>query len=329
MINFESIIKNKKTIISNCDKNRCKEWHILLCFDNNYALPAGVNIFSIIKNNPNKAIHFHLFMQNVSEDNKSKLEQLITTDFISITQYYINNEFKVHSNNTKYFPISACFRIIAPLLLSNYINKDKKLLYVDSDTLCLTSLAPLFDINLDNKFIAAVPDVENTQLTQCPKFNLHHGSYFNSGVMLYNIETWNKFDITERAFDLLNASVKYKFPDQDVLNILLKDNISYLPEKYNCITLLTVGGCEDQKVLDHVVFIHYVSGNKPWFRLYLTPLYQQYIKSSPWQNDKLLLTNNKSPSTTRRHAKLLFSQCKYSQSFFYYILYLKHKIFQK
>lgn len=325
-MNVNGLVEDKKSIIVNGNININQEWHILLCFDDHYALPAGVNISSIIANNQNKFLHFHLFMQDISKENQEKFAQVVSEN-VSITQYYINNRFKIHANNTKYFPISACLRIIAPLILPVEINK---LLYVDSDTLCLNSLEELFNYNLDEKIIAAVPDVESTQISQCEKIHLKYGSYFNSGVMLYNIDNWNRANISEKALDLLNEGIAYKFPDQDVLNLLLKNNIYYLPYKYNRITLLTVGGYQDhQRTNDETVFIHYVSGSKPWFRLYLTPIYQKYIDISPWYNSKLLLANNNSPSTTRRYAKILWKYHKYFQAFFYYFLYLKHKLTKK
>ena len=64
---------------------------------------------------------------------------------------------------------------------------------------------------------------------------------------LYNLENWNQANITEQALNLLNEGIEYKFPDQDVLNILLKDKIYYLPKKFNSLTLLTVQFFEDQQ----------------------------------------------------------------------------------
>jgi lipopolysaccharide biosynthesis glycosyltransferase len=321
MINVNELLQSKKEITLN-NKTASEQWHILLCFDDDYALPAGINIYSIIKNNADKALHFHLFMQNVSDANKCKVAEL-TSNLVSLTEYNINNKLQIHANNTKYFPVSACLRIIAPLIISKDINK---LLYVDSDTLCLGSLEELFNTNLTDNVVAAVPDVKKTQEPQCKKFEIKYGNYFNSGVILYNIEKWNELDITDKALNLLNEGITYKFPDQDVLNLLLKDKIYYLPRKYNNITVLTVEGNEDMKLPDNTIFIHYVSGAKPWFRLYLTPIYQQYISGSPWKETTLLLANNKSPSTTRRYTKILLNEGKYFRAFLYYALYLKHKI---
>jgi len=148
--------------------------------------------------------------------------------------------------------------------------------------------------------------------------------------MLYNLENWNEANITEQALNLLNEGIEYKFPDQDVLNILLKNKIFYLPKKYNCLTLLTVQGFEDQQKSENgAVFIHYTSGSKPWFKLYLTPVYKKYLAGSPWKDAKLLLANNHAPSTTRRYAKILAQKHKYFRACIYYMLYLKHKLLRK
>ncbi|MBI0068333.1 MULTISPECIES: glycosyltransferase family 8 protein [unclassified Snodgrassella] len=324
MIDIKGCVEDKKVIAFN-GKEVDNPLHVLLCFDDKYAFPAGINMYSIIHNNPNRELHFHLFMQNVSVENQSKIAEL-SSKFVSITQYSINNKFRIHSNNTKFFPISACLRIIAPLIISQNV---KKLLYIDSDTICLSSLDELFNTDLNDKIIAAVADVENTQVSQCKKFQLEYGSYFNSGVMLYNLENWNEANITKLALNLLNEGIEYKFPDQDVLNILLKDKIYFVPKKFNSI-LYTAQSFENKQKVEKeavekgAVIIHYTAGCKPWFKLHLTPIYKKYIYDSPWKNTKLLLANN--PSTLRRYSKYLLRQHKYFRSFFYYMLYLKHKI---
>ena len=109
----------------------------------------------------------------------------------------------------------------------------------------------------------------------------------------------------------------------------MQGKTQFLPKIFNQLTSLTVEGKEDNILGDDTVIIHYVTGNKPWYQLYLTPLYQRYIAASPWANQKLLLANENAPSTTRRYAKLLASKHQYFKAFKYYFLYLKHKVFKK
>ncbi|OCG28465.1 hypothetical protein A9G11_10755, partial [Gilliamella sp. wkB108] len=217
MIEVDKFISKKNELLSFPFLDNKQILHILLCFDNNYTLSAGVDIISVIENNLNQNIHFHLFTHNVSDENRRKLTS-IKADNLAITEYIINEQFQINPENTVQFPIVACVRLIAPMILKEVA---ERLLYIDSDTLCLNSLSSIIDINLDNVIVAAVADEPYMQKSQCDKYNIAFGTYFNSGVMLINIALWCKKNITIQTLQLLNSGEKYNYPDQDVLNIVI------------------------------------------------------------------------------------------------------------
>lgn len=127
-----------------------------------------------------------------------------------------------------------------------------------------------------------------------------------------------------------NSSKVYKFADQNVLNILMQGNPHFLLKIFNQpITSPSVGEKEDSTLSDDKVIIHYVTGNNPWYQLYLTPFYGCYISVSSLAKKKLLLVNKNAPSTTRRYEKVLASQKRYFLACKYYLLYLKYKVFKK
>ncbi|OCG18739.1 hypothetical protein A9G22_03090 [Gilliamella sp. App2-1] len=57
------------------------------------------------------------------------------------------------------------------------------------------------------------------QESQCAKYNIAYGIYFNSGIMLINILFWCQGDITFKSLRLLNNGDKYQYSNQNVLNI--------------------------------------------------------------------------------------------------------------
>lgn len=324
MLDIGHFIDEVRPIYVSKEKDTAKLMHIVLCFDDDYALPAGVNIVSIIENNKLGLFHFHLFVTNLSDAAINKFKQIECGES-SITLYQVNQHFQISKKNTSSFPISACIRLIAPLFLHDI----PYLLYLDSDTLCVGDLLSLKNTDLSQVIVGAVADVEKMQLARCEQFGLTQGNYFNSGVMYINNSLWQQHHVTEKSLEYLNSTTHYKFPDQDVLNLVINENKLLLDHKFNRITLLSVGGCEDQDNINESVMIHYISGHKPWYRLFLTPTYQKYLKLSPWKSQPLLLANENAPSTTRRYAKLLANQRNYLSAFRYYLLYLKHKMFNK
>ncbi|OTQ77204.1 hypothetical protein B6D23_12290 [Gilliamella sp. N-W3] len=321
MIQVDKFI-NKRNEFLSCDfDNNQSILDILLCFDDNYALPAGVNIFSIVESNPLQQIHFHLFTHNLSDENRRKFSG-IKFDNIAITEYVINDEFKIDEQNTEQFPLSACVRLIAPIILKNTTDK---LLYVDSDTLCINSLADIDHIDLKEIIVAAIADVPYMQQTQCAKYDVVPGTYFNSGVMLINISLWCEEEITDKTLRLLNSGEKYQYPDQDVLNICVGQKRLILPRKFNNLLALSINGNDDANVPNGTIFIHYITKNKPWHQPYRSKLFDSYLEKSPWRNDNLPLYCPKKTSSIRAYAKLMFRQKKYLAGIKHYIIYLKTK----
>ena len=321
MIQVDKFINKRNEFLScNFDNNQ-SILDILLCFDDNYALPAGVNIFSIVENNPLQQIHFHLFTHNLSDENRRKFGE-IKFDNIAITEYVINDEFKIDEQNTEQFPLSACVRLIAPIILKKTTDK---LLYVDSDTLCINSLADIDHIDLKEIIVAAIADVPYMQQTQCAKYDVVQGTYFNSGVMLINISLWCEEEITDKTLKLLNSGEKYQYPDQDVLNICVGQKRLILPRKFNNLLALSINGNDDENVPNGTIFIHYITKNKPWHQPYRSKLFDSYLEKSPWRNDNLPLYCPKKTSSIRAYAKLMFRQKKYLAGIKNYIIYFINK----
>lgn len=318
-------IKKVTTLFENAQAS-LETTHIAFCFDDNYAMPAGIAMSSIISNNMDKNLVFHLFANNVTNEKISMFNQL-NNDNVSIICYEIGDDFSINPDTlVLHVSASTCLRFVVPQILNKVTSR---VLYLDCDVLCTNNLNELIHTDLSDKYAAVVPDVDKTQEKQCPACDIPYGEYFNAGMIYINTDMWVDNNLTDKAFAMINSGKVYKFADQDVLNILMQGKTVFLPKIYNQLTSLTVGGNEDNLLSEDTVIIHYVTGNKPWYQLYLTPLYQTYIASSPWANQKLSLANENAPSTTRRYAKLLASQKKYFSAFKYYLLYLKHKVTKK
>ena len=130
----------------------------------------------------------------------------------------------------------AYCRILLPHLLGV-----PRLIYLDCDVLVFRDLSQLFDFELSaGKFVAAVPDPETLSLADdsrplAKRMKLPmEGSYFNSGVMLMNLEELRKQHFFERAVEFLSIwRADYRFHDQSAMNFLLHEHIEELPEYWN------------------------------------------------------------------------------------------------
>ena len=116
-----------------------------------------------------------------------------------------------------------------------------RLIYLDCDVLVFRDLSQLFDFELSpGKLVAAVPDSETLSLADdslavARAMKLPpEGSYFNSGVMLMDLDGLRKQDFFQRALEFLNGWTRhYRFWDQSAINFLLHGQIDTLPEYWN------------------------------------------------------------------------------------------------
>jgi len=130
----------------------------------------------------------------------------------------------------------AYCRILLPQLLDV-----PRLIYLDSDVLVFRDLSELFDLRLlPGRLIAAVPDsetlsLENDSPVAADAMKLPaEARYFNSGVMLMDLDGLRKEDFFEHAVEFLNSCTgHYRFWDQSAINFLLHGQIDTLPEYWN------------------------------------------------------------------------------------------------
>jgi lipopolysaccharide biosynthesis glycosyltransferase len=130
----------------------------------------------------------------------------------------------------------AYCRILLPRLLDVPL-----LIHLDCDVLVFRDLSDLFDLELRcGKVIAAVRDFETLSLgddssTIAEAMHLPaDGAYFNSGVMLMNLDELREQHFFQRSIEFLNSwSGKYRFWDQSAINFLLHGQIHELPEYWN------------------------------------------------------------------------------------------------
>ena len=278
MFNAEDFIESKKTIVNNHNSNYLT-LHIALGFDNNYALPAGVTISSVIKNTPNYNLHFHLFIDKVSQSNINKFKQL-SSDRITITLYTINSNFIINPKTLilHITTISTCIRFIIPDVLFSITDR---VIYLDSDTICLQSLEKLTKYSIKNYIAGVIPDSLDMQREIKTMYQINAEQYFNAGVLLINTKRWHEEKISQKAFDLINNGKIYKYADQDVLNILLENKTFLLPIKFNTKIKISIDAHQEKEIRPYTVILHYISQNKPWFRIYQSEIFKQYLNSYP------------------------------------------------
>lgn len=253
---------------------------IVTCFDHGFVMPTGVMIYSLCKNNTDTKINFHLLVdKTVTEEDKNDLRQTVS-DFMGECLFYsVDNCLfdDLPSSESRYdFTSAIYYRLLVAEILPKAIDK---VLYLDGDLIVRQSLLPLWETDISEFAVAAVYE-RPYQMTDSVFFDFDRLGYspqlgyFNSGVMLINLDFWRRNQITKKLFGLLNDyPEKLVLGDQDCLNIVLKENKLELPPKYNLISSFLHAESFDKTQseeevrigIENPVIAHFTT-DKPWYK---------------------------------------------------------------
>lgn len=225
----------------------------------------------------------NILEQNISLYNKNLLRKQFENSQINLN--FINVHSRIN-NLSKFvdkrpFSVDTFSRFFIPDLIDY-----KKCIYIDLDTIVLEDLKKLYNINLDDKYLAASRDV--IFLSMCcddkikkyakSKLKLTHiDNYFQSGVLLLNLEKMRTNNTSTFCVEVLNKLKPY-FADQCVYNYIFQDEVLYLDTTWNYQTYTNerkLKNLKDFITIKHLKnyvdafknpkIIHFSGNCKPWF----------------------------------------------------------------
>jgi len=202
--------------------------NICMSLDNNIIYPTLVSMVSALENNNNKKniLSYNLLLSNdFNKENIQIFESLKRTYQIIINYYIIPNiftSFKKWKNGTR----CHYHKILIPILFPNL----ERVIYLDCDTLIFKDLSEMYNLNFNHNFILGA-QAHDKYIRK--KFNLKLKVLVNSGVILFNIQKIRKYnkDI-ELLYFIMKNSKKFKYPEQDSINIVFNPRIGLLPYQY-------------------------------------------------------------------------------------------------
>jgi len=206
-------------------KNETDFINICIACDDHYAPHGGALIASIIANkSEDDSPRFFILSDKLSEQVKQQFHEMANRwNFPLVFLECTDEMFQgLPTWKGKY---NAYFRFAIHRLLPRDITKA---LYLDCDTIAATSLAPLFNTDISDRYAAVVAEALDSA------FTTHHSPYFNSGMTLFNIDKFREDNIEHQAIELGNQRFsEIEFPDQDLLNELFAGNVVFVPLKWN------------------------------------------------------------------------------------------------
>lgn len=261
--------------------------------------------------NTRKSVHVHLITDSTLDPYKQRFQELCDQYGQTITFYRAPESIPA-------FVLRAIPSTFGRASLYRFFIFDlldvPKAIYLDSDIICERDLDDLYSIDMQNHLVAAVHDAAHWDLqgkTRDGDFlrmaNLQRETYFNSGVLLLNVEKIRRLfsgsvyflhKLKKQATCRLQGSMA--FPDQDVLNTVFTGNKSvlYLDESFNY--LVAIEGRLFSSLQDFQgKIVHFVK-SKPFEEFYPAHLlFWKYYARTPWKETMFsMLTAAEQPEKT-------------------------------
>lgn len=237
---------------------------IFFAVDDEYIPFLAVALQSIIEHSTNEYYYvIKILYTNISEENKEKINKYtkenINIEFVDLNYYIEKIKGKLYTRD--YFSMTTYFR----LFISNLYPQYNKAIYLDSDIVLLADVAELYNEDIGNNLVGAVPDdiIQQNEVFQEYVEKVvgvaSYKTYFNAGMLIMNLDELRKNKFQEKFLYLLE-NVKYSVvQDQDYLNRICKGRVKLLDMAWNVMPNATKGVNEED-----IKLIHYNYQYKPW-----------------------------------------------------------------
>lgn len=246
---------------------------VIYCFNKDFVEGFFISIGSFVLNNQTiiDQIDFYIYVDETVKSIEDNIHQFIKKLNVNYNLIYVEtvmSEDDTDLNSLKedygfkcYIKLdkSAYYRIYALRhLFSNHRNVTKycKLLYLDSDTLINSNLFELFYLHKE-----AILYAQRDTIIDLVELSMKHnglGDYFNSGMLLFNIDGKNvnlaRGRIKKCIEIINNEQDSLYYHDQCALNKAFSNCWNKLDDTYNVL----------KKRLDYGKILHYTTSPKIW-----------------------------------------------------------------
>ena len=176
-------------------------------------------------------LRIHLLSEDIGDHDLALLQQ--TVGNTPIETYQVDPAPLAGFKRMAGTSIAPYFRLLAPATVNS-----ARFIYLDTDTLVGTNLAEIAKTDLASRPAGMVPEAPALSCADAcflaTPSTSSHTHYFNSGVMLIDSTAWKSGEITRRCLEYISTQ-KSRFHDQTAINVVLGNNCSLLPERFNTI----------------------------------------------------------------------------------------------
>ncbi|MCL2444896.1 hypothetical protein FWD07_02100 [Candidatus Saccharibacteria bacterium] len=242
---------------------------VAFAVNNAYMENLGVAIYSLAKNGPESKFEIYVLGDELSKDRVSEMRKTLG-GFSNITLKLVEmgewrEKIDTLALNIEYITRETYFRYLLPEVLP----KVDKVIYLDVDLVVRGDLKKLWGVDLTGKALAGIEDgwiaswMDGEGERYLESIGLSGEGYVNAGVLVMNLKKMRDENKGEELFRMTREMHgQIKFQDQDVLNIVFRDEIELLGKEYNYTRHHRSE--DDGEGLGDAVIVHYTGTDKPW-----------------------------------------------------------------
>ncbi len=229
-----------------------------------YILNSDISLENqgIIYNHFNKYTNLEINFVNVSDYIKSVDSLLHVRDYYSKTTYY-------------------------RLLIAKMFTEYDKTIYLDSDMIIKGDISRLYEIDLGNNLVGAAHEQAMIQTDAYGDYveknlDISRYNFFNAGMLLINSKLWRDEEVFEKFMYLLSIYTFKVTQDEDYLNVICKDRVLFVGDKWNTESFL------NKEISDEdICIIHYIMWAKPWHftEVRYNEFFWKYAKMNPYYKE--------------------------------------------
>ena len=204
----------------------------------------------------------HILHTEISDKMKDVVGRLANDNFeirfVDVTSYLQSISEKLPLRD--YYSKTTYYRLFIAEMFPQYT----KALYLDSDTIILGDVSKLYLTDIKDAYLGACHEQVMVQTREFGTYvekvvGVSRYNFFNAGLMLINCEQFRLHFVLDKFIDYLHYYNFVVTQDEDYLNLICKDHVYWLDQRWNTETF-----GEIPYPVGQAQMIHYIMTNKPW-----------------------------------------------------------------
>lgn len=241
---------------------------VFVTINNDYAPYAAAAIHSLFQHTDKKRYYRVIILHDgLNLVNRLRFRSLVTKNcaiqFKKITNSLWLRAVVTYVSKRKgmgdFFSKAVYFyRFFVPVLFPLY----EKAVYIDSDTILRDDIGELFDMELGENMVLAMPDPKVSNIPEFKEYvekalGVPASEYVNDGVMLMNLKKMRKEKYLSQMVEMMKKfDADLVAPDQDYLNVIGRGMIGHIGPEWNAEPTAELD--------DKTKIVHFNLFNKPW-----------------------------------------------------------------